>query len=59
MLNIPIMTKGSADKIFKDFFGKQDYSSQCLLKIKEDVTKMVHLKKMFGGHPGQNHGVIR
>ena len=27
MLNIPIMTKGSADKIFKDFFGKQDYSS--------------------------------
>ncbi len=27
MLNVPIMTKGSADKIFKDFFGKQDYSS--------------------------------
>ena len=27
MLNIPIMTKGSADKIFRDFFGKQDYSS--------------------------------
>ena len=27
VLNIPIMTKGSADKIFKDFFGKQDYSS--------------------------------
>ncbi len=27
VLNIPILTKGSADKIFKDFFGKQDYSS--------------------------------
>jgi hypothetical protein len=27
MLNVPIMTRGSADKIFKDFLGKKDYSS--------------------------------
>ena len=27
MLSLPIMTKGSAEQIFKDFLGKQDYSS--------------------------------
>ena len=27
MLNIPIMTRGSAEQIFKDFLGKQDCSS--------------------------------
>ena len=27
MLNVPIMTRGSAEQIFKDFLGKKDYSS--------------------------------
>lgn len=27
MLSLPIMTKGSAEQIFKDFLGKKDYSS--------------------------------
>ena len=27
MLSVPIMTKGSAEQIFKDFLGKKDYSS--------------------------------
>ena len=27
MLSLPIMTRGSAEQIFKDFLGKQDYSS--------------------------------